>query len=96
MEFEWNDYKARTNQEKHRVDFADTVSVLEDELAMTVPDPYAEEERSVTIGLDSLGRVLVVIYTVRNNTVRIISARKATPSEIRQYHAQHWRTSRQT
>jgi len=44
MTFEWDDYKARSNRKKHRVDFADAISVLEDELAMTIPDPYAEEE----------------------------------------------------
>ena len=96
MDFEWDDYKARINKRKHKVDFADAVSVLEDEKALTIPDPYAEEERSVTMGLDSLGRVLVVVYTLRNNNIRIISARKATPSESREYHAQDWRISRQT
>lgn len=96
MTFEWDDYKARSNRKKHRVDFADAISVLEDELAMTIPDPYAEEERSVTMGTDSLGRVLVVVHTLRNDNIRIISARKAMPSESRDYHEHHWRIGRQT
>ena len=94
MTFEWDDYKARSNRKKHRVDFADAISVLEDELAMTIPDPYAEEDRSVTMGTDSLGRVLVVVHTVRNDNIRIISARKALPAESREYHEHHWRTNR--
>ena len=91
MDFEWDDNKARTNLNKHRVDFADAVAVFEDESAMTIPDPYSGEERLVTMATDSLGRVLVVVYTVRNDSIRIISARKAIPSESREYHAKQWR-----
>ena len=69
MDFEWDDYKARTNRNKHQVDFADAISVLEDDLAMTIPEPYAEEERSVTMGMDSLGRVLVVVHMTRNESI---------------------------
>lgn len=86
MEYEWDDQKAASNLIKHSVDFADAASVLEDEAAITVIDEFADEERFITIGLDALNRLLVVVYTWRGEeTIRLISARKATPHERRQY-----------
>lgn len=85
VEFEWDIKKAFTNLKKHGIDFADAISVLEDERAITIPDDHPDEERFVTIGMDVLGRILVVIYTWRRNRIRIISARKATATEINQY-----------
>ena len=86
MRYEWDPVKARLNLRKHGVDFADAVSALEDDAALTMRDPLAEhEERSVTIGLDALGRVLVVVYTWRDGRIRLISAREATARERRQY-----------
>jgi uncharacterized DUF497 family protein len=70
---------------KHRVDFADAISALEDELALTLDDDNPDEQRFVTIGTDALARVLVVVYTLRGEKIRIISAREATPRERRQY-----------
>ena len=66
MLVEWDPKKAASNFRKHRVRFADSVSVLEDERAITIHDFEAEEERWVSIGSDSLGRVLVVVYTLRH------------------------------
>lgn len=83
--FEWDPGKAASNELKHRVQFADAVAVLEDERAFTVADESADEERWVTIGTDPLGRILVVAYTWREETIRIISARRATAHESRQY-----------
>ncbi len=83
--FEWDPNKDRLNTLKHRVAFADTFAVFEDPLALTVDDTEGREERFVTIGTDCFGRVLVVVYTWRGENIRIISARKATPSEARQY-----------
>ena len=60
---EWDADKAAENLRKHRVDFADAATVLEDEAALTVPDDHADEERWVTQGMDSLGRILVVVLT---------------------------------
>jgi hypothetical protein len=57
---EWDPGKARLNLTKHRVSFADAVIALEDNGALTVPDPSSEEERWVTMGLDGVGRLLVV------------------------------------
>ncbi|QQS49507.1 MAG: BrnT family toxin [Acidobacteriota bacterium] len=85
MEYEWDHKKAAVNLRKHGIDFADAVTVLDDYNALTIPDPISEEERFVTMGLDALGRVLVVVYTWRDENIRIISARKATPGERNQY-----------
>jgi len=85
MEIEWDGKKAISNLKKHGIDFADAVSVLEDERAITINDDYPNEERFITIGVDSYSRILVVVYTWRETRIRIISARKATAKEIRQY-----------
>ena len=69
--------KARLNSRKHGVSFADAVASLEDGGALTMGDHLsAGEERWITMGLDALGRVLVVVYTWRGESVRLISARK--------------------
>ena len=86
MKIECDPVKARANFLKHGVEFADAVGVLEDPLAITVEDPDAEsEQRFITIGLDFLGRVVIVVYAYRGNNIRLISARKATRREIRIY-----------
>jgi hypothetical protein len=59
--------------------------VLYDGFALTVAEDDPREERFVTMGAETLGRVLVVVYTWRGGRVRLISARKATPTERRQY-----------
>jgi hypothetical protein len=59
--------------------------VLTDDLALTRSDDNPDEERFVTLGMDALGRVLVVTYTWHGDEIRLISARRATPSERRQY-----------
>ena len=82
---QWDDDKAAANVEKHGVDFADAVSVLSDEMALTADDSDRTEERYVTLGMDAFGRILVVAYTWREDDLRIISARKANRSEARQY-----------
>ena len=85
MAFEWDPAKDIANRRKHGVRFADAVAVFEDELAITIDDDHANEERFITIGSDVLGRVLTVIYTWRGDDIRIISARKATAREARVY-----------
>ncbi len=85
MDAEWDGQKAESNLKKHGVDFVDAASALHDELAETVPDDSAREERFVTIGMDAFGRLLVVVYTWRGETPRIISAREATARERREY-----------
>jgi len=57
-------------------------------MAFTIDDPDARgEQRFITLGLDSLGRVLVVIHTLREERTRLISARKASRGEADRYHA---------
>lgn len=85
MTFEWDPDKARRNLEKHGISFADAVEVLSDPYAITVQDRTPDEQRHVTLGLDALGRGLVVVYTWRGDRIRIISARKATAHERAQY-----------
>ena len=83
--FEWDPRKAASNVRKHGIHFADATSVLEDENAITLREDDDREERWVTIGMDFLARILVVAYTWRGNSIRIISARSATPTENSHY-----------
>ena len=85
MGLEWHSRKAVANLEKHGIDFADAATVFLDELAVTIPDDRADEERFITLGTDGLGRVLVLVYTWRGENIRLISARRATRRERRQY-----------
>jgi len=86
--FEWDKSKARQNQRKHGVSFADSFAVFEDPNALTIGRIVAREERHVTIGMDAFGRVIVVAYTWRGDKIRIISARKATRIEVKQYESE--------
>ncbi|MEP7364909.1 MAG: BrnT family toxin [Acidobacteriota bacterium] len=81
MKVEWDPAKAKSNFRKHGIPLADAVAALEDEQAITVADERDLEERWVTLGMDALARVLVVVYTWREDAVRLISARQATASE---------------
>lgn len=86
MVVEWDPAKAQQNVRKHGISFADAVTALEDDRALTERDaPASEEERWVTMGIDCVGRVLVVVYTWRGESLRIISARNATKRERRVY-----------
>lgn len=69
MRYEWDRNKAATNLNKHGIDFADAVSVFSDELAITIFDERFEEERFVTIGTDCFNRILVVVYTLRDDEI---------------------------
>ena len=87
MYFEWDPNKARANRRKHGVTFEEASSALRDPLSATAydPDHSAYEERFVTFGISSQGRLLAVAHTERGNAIRIISARPATTSERRIY-----------
>ena len=86
MTVEWDPAKARSNRKKHGVDFAEAAVALEDELALTIEDTSSRgEQRFVTLCRDSHERVIVVVFTLRGDTVRIISARKATGHERKAY-----------
>lgn len=79
VRFEWDPAKAAANARLHGVGFAEAVTVLEDEFALTREDPDAvEEPRFVTLGLSNLGNLRVVVYSYREpDIIRIISAWKA-------------------
>jgi uncharacterized DUF497 family protein len=85
VSYQWDPAKARANQAKHGISFADAVAVFEDPRAITLDDPHLDEDRYVTIGLDFLGRVVVVCWTWRDEEIRLISARKATRAERSEY-----------
>lgn len=85
--FEWNTEKAKTNLKKHGVSFEEAVTVFFDPLSLTVDDPLhsVDEKRFVITGFSNQQRQLVIVHTDRNDKIRIISARSATPGEIRKY-----------
>lgn len=85
--FEWDPEKARRNLTKHRVSFAEAESAFADEHAREMPDPEHSwtEERFVLIGRSFAGRLLVVVFTERGDSIRIISAREATRYERKAY-----------
>ena len=87
MEFEWDREKAAQNLEKHDVSFDEAVTVFHDPLAATFDDPdhSAGERRFITIGYSSQNRLIVVAHTERGESIRIISARLATPQERKRH-----------
>ena len=87
MNFEWDEAKARINQSKHGVSFSEATEVFADEYSSFVNDPdhSYEEARYLLFGVSSKGRYLVVSFTERQETVRIISARRMTRQERKAY-----------
>jgi uncharacterized DUF497 family protein len=86
VDYEWDPTKAAANLRKHGVSFADAALSLEDPLGRTMPDPDASgERRSICLGADPTGRVLVTVFSTRGKTTRIISSRKASRAERRNY-----------
>jgi uncharacterized DUF497 family protein len=85
MGYEWDPDKAKRNIRKHGIAFADAVSAFSDDSAITVEDINPEELRFAALGMDAFGRVVVVVYTWREDNIRRISARKATEKERKQY-----------
>ncbi|HMD96861.1 MAG TPA: BrnT family toxin [Terriglobia bacterium] len=87
MTYEWDPQKAASNLRRHRVSFAEATSVFLDPVALTFGDPdhSGEEDREITIGTSSNGRVLFVSHCARRDGIRIISARKAARKEREQY-----------
>jgi uncharacterized DUF497 family protein len=89
MRFEWDRKKAAANFKKHKVSFDEAVTVFYDPLSATFNDPdhSVGEERFLTVGYSSRGRLLVISYTEREIAVRMISARRATAKERRRHEA---------
>lgn len=87
FDFEWDREKAEANLRKHRVSFEEAASVLGDPLSLTIDDPdrSGNEQRLLTLGYSTRARLLVVVHLERGDTMRIISARRATRHERRTY-----------
>jgi uncharacterized DUF497 family protein len=87
MKFEWDPSKAEKNQRRHDVSFDEAASVFAEPLSSTLPDPEhsSDEERWLMLGTSRAGRLLLVWYTEREDTIRIIGAREPTPRERRSY-----------
>ena len=86
MDYQWDSKKADINKQRHGIDFADAVGVFEDEWSLTIKQGIMRgEQRFATVGVDFLGRIIVVVYTYRGNYIRLISARPATKAERNVY-----------
>jgi len=91
MRFEWDPKKADLNRKKHGITFESAQSVFDDPLALTIPDEeHSEgEERWITLGQARSHMLVLVIHTYRDTqneeVIRLISARRATPKERKQY-----------
>jgi hypothetical protein len=87
MQFEWDPEKAKRNYRKHRVSFEEAVTVFYDPLSATFDDPdhSVGEQRLITIGFSSRGRLLVVSHAERGKASRLISARRATAHERKKH-----------
>jgi uncharacterized DUF497 family protein len=87
MKIEWDPRKAKSSFKKHGVSFEEAATALSDPMAATGQDPDHSiyEERFITFGVSQVGRLLVVSHTEENDTIRIISARKAEKGERELY-----------
>ena len=87
MIYEWDAKKAKANWRKHGVSFDEAASVFLDQLAITFPDPdhSGEEFREITIGHSARRRVIFLCHARRGDRTRLISARKVTRKERKQY-----------
>lgn len=89
IRFEWDENKNEINKKKHKISFEEAKTVFYDEEALVIDDPEhsQEEERFIILGLSKKANLLVVCHCYRasDTVIRIISARKATKSETKQY-----------
>jgi uncharacterized DUF497 family protein len=87
MKFEYDPRKAATNLRKHGVSFEEAITVFADPLRAVAPDTQHswDEERLVTVGQSTKGRILFIVYTETDSSVRLIGARVATAKERSQY-----------
>lgn len=88
MHFVWDERKSESNKQKHGVSFDEAMSCFYDPLHVLINDPdhSSDEDRMILIGLSSKTRVLVVVHVEKSeNEIRLISARKATKKERKQY-----------
>lgn len=90
IRFEWDENKDKINRKKHGISFEEATTVFYDEEALLISDPEHsdEEERFILLGLSKAANLLVVCHCLRESetVIRIISARKATKNEAKQYY----------
>ena len=86
-EFQWDEEKAKSNLKKHGVSFEEGATIFNDPMIATIldPDHSKDEERFISIGMSVIRRLLTVIHTYRKDRLRLISARKATKAEKKNY-----------
>jgi uncharacterized protein len=87
MQFGWDENKAELNLSKHKVSFEEAKTVFDDSLYVDFydPDHSENEDRYLIVGQSSRGRLLIVSYTERGDSIRLISAREVTRTEREAY-----------
>ena len=89
IQFEWDEKKNQSNQKKHKITFQEAETVFYDENARIIEDPdhSEEEERFIILGFSEKSKLLTVCHCYRklDTVIRIISARKSTKTEAKQY-----------
>jgi uncharacterized DUF497 family protein len=87
MEFEWNIKKARINWNKHGISFEEAVSCFYDPFQLSFYDPeHSDDEyREILLAQSEKGKILIIVFTLRDDTIRLISARNATRQEKTYY-----------
>jgi uncharacterized DUF497 family protein len=86
MEIRWDPQKVEANFRKHKIRFSDAESVLFDPMTLTIEGRIIDQEqRFLSVDSDALGRIVVIVYTYHDDTIRLISARKATLKEGKYY-----------
>lgn len=94
MNFEWDEKKNKANKIKHHIGFEDALYVFADPFAITRHDEYDKEAREQILGQINGVVMVLLVFTLRkdesNETIRIISARKATQAERRHYEEGNW------
>jgi len=87
LSFEWDESKAKANLAKHGVSFEEASTVFGDSLSLTIPDPAHSqaEDRWIVLGQSHQGKLLVVVHAERGDNIRIISARRASKRERKDY-----------
>jgi len=87
LEFEWDEEKLRKNIRKHGIDFEDAIDVFDGRGQFTYLSDYDAEPRFVTTSVVG-GKYMTVVWTARNDRIRLISARNARDSEKQNYHSE--------
>jgi uncharacterized protein len=87
VRFEWNEHKRARNLKMHGIDFRESEEAFDDPLALlrSDPDHSRVEQRFIIVGRSKSGRVLLTVFTERYEQIRIISSRRATRREVRDY-----------